>query len=159
MIGHKDSDVIQGTLKSVRTHNLAHIILSSHDIHTRYPILHPNNDEIGVYEHEAGYLIPELCVETYQEKAIDSGADLIFNETVVKWEIIINTNLIEITTNTNTNTNKYYCKQIVLSVGSWIKNNNINHNNSIINNIHKIERKVLYWFKPPLPLASHFHVR
>ena len=157
MIGHKDSDVIQGTLKSVHTHNLTHEILTSYDIHTRYRILHPNTNEIGIYEHEAGYLIPEICVETYQEKAIDSGADLKFQEIVVKWEININTNLIEITTNTNTNI--YYSKQIVLSVGSWIKNNNINHNNSIINNIHKIERKVLYWFKPPLPLASHFHVR
>ena len=159
MIGRKDSDVIQGTLKSVRVHNLAHEVLSSHAIHARYPILHPSTDEIGVYEHEAGYLIPEICVETYQEKAIDSGADLIFNEVVVKWGIDTNTNIIEITTNTNTNTNVYYCKQIVLSVGSWIKNNNINHNSSVINNIHKIERKVLYWFKPPLPLASHFHVR
>ena len=157
MIGPKDSDVIQGTLKSVRTHDLAHEILSSHDIHTRYPILHPNNNEIGVYEHEAGYLIPEICVLTYQEKAIDYGADLKFQETVVKWEININTNIIEITTNTNTNI--CYCKQLVLSVGSWIKDNNINHNNSIINSIHKIERKVLYWFRSPPSHTSHFHVR
>lgn len=40
---------------------------------------------LGIFESDAGYLVPELCVESHLRIATDNGADLRFNETVTSW--------------------------------------------------------------------------
>lgn len=47
MIGLPDSEVIQGTIKSVEEHNLSHEILSQQDIMKRFPLFQVSADEIG----------------------------------------------------------------------------------------------------------------
>jgi sarcosine oxidase len=56
MIGDPDSEVIRGTLHSVETHQLPHVVLSAEDIRNRYPAFNVSNSDVGILEHEAGYV-------------------------------------------------------------------------------------------------------
>lgn len=42
----------------------------------------------GIYENDAGYLVPEECVTAHLNVAKSHGADLHFNETVLSWKAI-----------------------------------------------------------------------
>ena len=43
---------------------------------------------LGIFESDAGYLVPEMCVESHLEMATGCGADLRFNETVTSWSLV-----------------------------------------------------------------------
>lgn len=47
MIGSLDSEVIQGTMKSVQEHNLLHEVLDDEEIKKRYPLFNVSPDDIG----------------------------------------------------------------------------------------------------------------
>ena len=74
MIGGPDSEVMSGTLRSVKEHNLKHTILSAEEIRSKFPFFSPSEDEIGIFEDEAGYLLAEACVSSYQALARANGA-------------------------------------------------------------------------------------
>jgi hypothetical protein len=48
----------------------------------------PGTEPLGIFESDAGYLVPELCVESHLRLATDNGADLRFNETVTSWSLL-----------------------------------------------------------------------
>ena len=47
MIGSPDSEVIQGTMKSVKEHNLLHEVLDAQEIRKRYPLFNVSPADIG----------------------------------------------------------------------------------------------------------------
>eukprot|EP01041_Mallomonas_annulata_P001727 gene1727-3345_t len=168
MIGAPTSPVIQGTLHSVRTHSLPHEMLTAMEINQRYPVFTPSEHEIGIYETEAGYLIPEQCNLAHQYVARNNGAELHFNEAMISWEekLLINNNnsqsqsnsddLSSSTTTTNNNSNNtvlvsttagtYLARKLVLAVGPWAPEV---YGDSIPVNVKlHVERRVLYWFDP-----------
>jgi hypothetical protein len=49
MIGSLDSEVIQGTMKSVKEHNLLHEVLDAQEIKKRYPLFNVSPDDIGPF--------------------------------------------------------------------------------------------------------------
>lgn len=137
MIGDKESKIIQGTISSIKKHNLSHEILSSHQIKEKYSILNPNESQIGVYERDAGYLIPELCIETYLSKAESYGANLAFDESLISWEEdnISKELLIK------TNERVYKTRKLVMAVGPWAPQV---FGKSLPFRL-EVERRVLYW--------------
>ena len=82
MLGNKESHVIQGTLKSAITFNIDHEILDQQNILSKFPSFNSDEKTMGVYEHRAGILFPEKCVETALKIARQNGVKLNFNETV-----------------------------------------------------------------------------
>lgn len=141
MIGYPESTVISGTLKSVKVHKLPHEILSASDIRSRYPVFQVDDREIGIYEKEAGYLIPELCIEAYYKIAKLNNATLHFEEIVINYEIISD-DLVKVITNKSS----YVTKKLVLTVGAWAPE----LYGKKIENILKLDcsRRVLFWFEP-----------
>jgi hypothetical protein len=143
MIGSLDSEVIQGTMKSVKEHNLLHEVLDAQEIRMRYPLFNVSPDDIGplsfssfsfsscpflliihaiaqwrvftidivtkvsyvnllknfliffffcastigIYENDAGYLVPESCVDSHLIEAAANTAELHFGETVLSWSL------------------------------------------------------------------------
>lgn len=77
MLGSRDSDVIIGTMESIRVHRLPHQLLEAHEIRARYPMHRANDGDVAVYEHQAGYLRPELAVKTAAQRAQDLGARIV----------------------------------------------------------------------------------
>jgi sarcosine oxidase len=155
MIGLPDSEVIRGTLESVKNHKLRHEVLNSNEIKVRFPAFHLSPDEIGVYESDAGYLVPEACVSAHLDMAIDNGADLRFSESVTSWSQLLRPTeaaggeVFEvITSRTDKNhdiiISSYLTMKIVLAVGPWAPEF---FGDQIPMKLH-VERRVLYWFKP-----------
>jgi hypothetical protein len=145
MIGYPDSIVVQGTLKSIATHSLSHQIFSALELKERYPVLSPPSpDIIGVFETEAGYLIPEACITAHCAVAEAHGALLHYHESLLTWKSNEEqSDLVEITTTTG----RYLTKKLVLTVGAWAPE----LYGSAINLQLRTERRVLYWFRPSNP--------
>lgn len=137
MIGHPDSDVIQGTLASVRQHDLPHEILDAAEIRRRFPAFTPSDDVIGVTEHNAGYVVPEAAVRTHLKLADRHGATLQFNEIVQSWQA--HANGVTVTTDKGV----YHADHLILSPGAWAP--------ELMTDLGlplRVERRVLLWFDP-----------
>lgn len=144
MIGSRDSEIISGTLEAAQLHNLPHEILSAAEIRKRFPVLTPSDDLMGVYETEAGYLIPEACIEAHLQLAEKHGARLNFEESLASWNIITDEELeglISVTTDRNIT---YLTRKLVLAVGAWAPEL---YGDQIPISL-QCERRVLFWFKP-----------
>lgn len=49
----------------------------------RHPVFQLSDDEIAVYESNAGYLFSKLCIQSYIYMAKECGAALHFDETML----------------------------------------------------------------------------
>ena len=77
MIGTPESELVTGVLHSIKEHNLEHKIYTAAQMREVYPTFRLAEDEIAVYEANAGYLMAELCVEAYIAMARQHGAALL----------------------------------------------------------------------------------
>src|SRR5437763_1103001 len=64
MLGSQESDVIRGTMASVKVHGLSHRLLDANQLRAEYPAHRVSDDDVAIFEHEAGFLRPELAVAT-----------------------------------------------------------------------------------------------
>ncbi|GMH55032.1 hypothetical protein TrRE_jg12960 [Triparma retinervis] len=138
MIGDPNSGVVQGTLNSVKAHNLEHRIMSADEIRSTYPIFAVRDNEIGILDQSSGYIVPEAAIETLVHRALKHGATIKTNTTVTNWEEKPDGTFV-VTTDKN---ETYTAKKGVLSVGAWA--------NQVygLRDILHVERRVLHWFKP-----------
>ena len=151
MIGKENSVVITGTLASIKTHDLPHEILSASDINRRFPAFNVSEDEIGLLETEAGYLVPELCVDAYRSMAERYGAELHYEEKVISWhtekciidlgDANVEEDIVFVETSKG---NTYLTKKLIISAGPWAPELYGKH----IADELTVERRVLFWFEP-----------
>lgn len=123
-----------------------------------------------MYESDAGYLVPESCIENHLYVAEEHGAVLKFGEKVVSWSLIksdgsssgsviteinkrscdkIGENSSDSCYTVNTvcadgTKNAYVCRKIVVAAGPW---SNQLYGHQIEPLLH-VERRVQYWFNP-----------
>ncbi|MDQ6767970.1 MAG: FAD-dependent oxidoreductase, partial [Candidatus Eremiobacteraeota bacterium] len=69
MVGRLDSELVQGSLRSAREHNLKHELLEAGEIMRRYPATNPREAEVAVFEEPAGILFPEACIRAHLKRA------------------------------------------------------------------------------------------
>jgi sarcosine oxidase len=143
MIGASDSEVIQGTLTSIRRHNLPHKILSSQEVKRKFEVFNLLENEIGIWEGNAGYLHPEVVIETYIQIARENGAHVRYGE---KFRSFSSNKTGSSALNLTVLTDKknYRCNKLVLTVGAWapeIYSNRLPFPLSL-------QRRVLFWFEP-----------
>ena len=151
MIGKEDSVVIKGTLASIQTHNLPHEVLNAKDISNRFPAFNVQHDEIGLLETDAGYLVPELCVDAYRSMAERYGAELHYDEKVIKWytnkcivdigDANVEEDIVFVETSTG---NTYQTKKLIITAGPWANE----LYGSLLKDKLQVERRVLFWFEP-----------
>jgi sarcosine oxidase len=112
MIGKEDSRVIRGTLSSVTEHDLPHERLNASEIRRRFGgVFHVQDDDIGVYELDAGYLVPENCVRSYIDIALANGSELRFSEGMTSYSESID-GLITV----QTSKGSYRCRKLVIFI-------------------------------------------
>lgn len=138
MIGAADSDVVSGSLRSAREHDLAHEMLGAAEIRRRFPPLTPRPDQVALFERQAGSVFPEDAIRAHLDVAARHGALLHFDEPVVDWRVL-NSGTVEVVSGRA----RYQCRRLVLSPGSWAAS------------LFKIdglplavEPQMLYWFDP-----------
>lgn len=144
MVGAPDSDVVSGSLRSARAHELEHELLDAAEIHRRFPALTPRQGIVGFYEQEAGSLFPEEANAAHLDVARRHGAELHFAEPVTAWQIL-RPGVVEV----RTMRERYECERLILTPGPWASS------------VFKlpglpleVEPQMLYWFEPAGGAAS-----
>jgi sarcosine oxidase len=137
-LGTKDSDVVQGSLRSAREHNLPHELLDAKEIQRRFPVLHPRHDHCALYETKAGFLRPEAAVAAHVGLAAQRGAVLHFEEPIADWAVT-ETGTVRVTTTKAT----YEAEHLVIAPGAWA-----NHLLKLPDLPLHVRRHVMAWFDP-----------
>ena len=152
MMGKPDSMIISGTLSSAKLHNLRHECLDADTIRRRFNnVFNIEDDDIGIFEHDAGFLVPENCIQAFRRNAKDNNAEIHYNEKLESYETNDDG---EHTVTVNTDKRCYKTKKLLLSVGAWAP---YVYGGSIPMELH-VERRVQFWFKPTTNNNAHlFH--
>ncbi|MGH2377380.1 MAG: N-methyl-L-tryptophan oxidase [Candidatus Limnocylindria bacterium] len=83
--GAAGSEIVTGSLRSAREHGLAHEALTTDDLRRRFPWLRVDDGMVGLFEEQAGYLVPERCIEAHLAVAERHGAELRFGDGADDW--------------------------------------------------------------------------
>ncbi len=114
--GTPDSEAVQGTLNAARQHGLTVETFDSHEASRRFEGFRFHEEEIAVFENDAGVLKVEKAVQTHVRLAEQQGAELRTNEPVYRWSVNGQTVTVE------TERNRYECQTLILTVGPWMGN-------------------------------------
>lgn len=137
MIGPPASATVAGSRRSAEQWGLPHEMLGAADIRRRFPTLTPADDDIALFEENAGFVRPEETVRAHLEGAERRGADLRFHEPVLRWSA--SGSGVEVTTAQGVHT----AGHLVICPGAWAPD--------LLADLgvpFTIERQVLYWFAP-----------
>ena len=136
VLGSRHGELVSRTIGAARKHNIAVDVLEPADLARRFPAWKPLPDDLGVFEHHAGYLIPENCVAAQLTAATRSGAALRFGEKVLSWSAEQN----HVTVRTSQNT--YSAGHLVLTAGPWAS--------EVLNATFplRVTRQVTAWIQP-----------
>ncbi len=149
MIGHPESEVISGTLAAVRQHGLEHKVLRANDVRQKFPgTFNLSDDEIAIWEKDAGYLVPESCIDAFQRCAERSGnATLLFGDRMSSYSCTSDGVSVIMESG-----HVYQAKKIVLCVGAWapeVLGADVMRLVPLT-----VVRKVLTWLEPNLPILE-----
>lgn len=114
MIGSPESEVVSGSLRSAREHQLDHEVLDAAGIRRRFPAFTPRQETVALYESEAGSLFPEEAIRAHLDVAADHGAHLHFDERVDDWHVLPS-GTIEV----RTSRARYETGKLILAPGAW----------------------------------------
>ena len=137
MIGPPDGVVFAGAKRSAEQHGLAHEVLTAEEVRRRFPALQPTEDMMAIAEPRAGILFPEACIAAHLELARKQGAKLALEEPVVRWKAS------KEDVRVFTAHSEFGASRLVLTAGAWL--------NSLVPELNlplRVERQVLFWFKP-----------
>jgi sarcosine oxidase len=81
-IGAPDGALVTGTLRSARTHGLAHEVLDATTVMRRFPAFRLPPDFVGVLQPDAGILAPESAIQAQIALGLATGAEVRTNERV-----------------------------------------------------------------------------
>ena len=138
MIGAPDSEVVSGSVRSAREHDLDHEVLDAAEIHRRFPPFTPRPGVIALHEREAGVVFPEEAIRAHLDVAARHGAELRFDERVDDWRVLPSGSI-----EVRTMRSVYACDRLILAPGAWAKSLF-----KIDGLPLEVEPQMLYWFEP-----------
>jgi sarcosine oxidase len=112
-MGRLDGDLVGGSLKAARKHDLAHEVMDQPTLARRFPQFTLPEDWSGVLEPEAGFLLPELAISAMTAAALRHGAEVHGHEEVVSWKATASG--VSVVTRRAT----YHADKVVFSGGAW----------------------------------------
>ena len=115
MMGPRESQVVQGSLRSALEHGLAHELLDAAELRKKYPLFCVPHDTVALFEPTAGFVWCERSVGAHLKVANQSGADLHFEERVLRWKLAGSGDAVEV----ETSKGRYSAGQLVITPGPW----------------------------------------
>lgn len=134
---NRPNKFLDSTKLAAEYYSIKHRTLDAEEISQDFPQFKIQGDEKAYFENEAGFLRPELCVSTQLKLAQKHGATIQYNERLISYQASETGVLVA------TNKGTYRAKQLVLTVGPWVKEFLPRQYEDKIN----IYRQVLYWFR------------
>ena len=135
--GRAGSDVLEGSLRSAREHDLPHELLDAAEARHRFPALRLDDDMQALHEPLAGMLFPERCIDAHLTLAERHGATLHFGERVTAWRVS------GAGVTVTTERTSYSADRLVIAAGAWLP--------KLAPELHlplAVERTPLFWFEP-----------
>jgi sarcosine oxidase len=111
--GRPDHPVIKGVLNSAKQFAIQLDVLTSGEMEEKYPQFTIPDDYEKLFEPEAGFLLPELIIRLYADKAMHHGAEIRTNTKVIEWHKT--SSGIEVTTSEGIVT----ANKIIITTGPW----------------------------------------
>jgi sarcosine oxidase len=137
LVGTPEHDSVVNARTSAILHDIAYEELDAGEIARRYPRLAPRRDEIGIFEANAGLVIPEAAIEAYLRVAQAAGAEMRFDTPLTDWRERPNgTFVVEAADGAC-----YETRRIALCMGAWFESIAAEIGIPIV-----IERRVQHWF-------------
>jgi sarcosine oxidase len=144
-IGAPESDLIVGTLRSSRLHNLGHDILDASSLIKRFPAFRLPDNFVGVFQPDGGFLRAEPTVAALQALARRAGAELRMEERVLAVEAHRDAVLVK------TQHGDILAECAIVAAGPWLK--------SLLPQFPvpiRVTRQVLGWFEPADQARAQF---
>lgn len=143
-------DILAETIRIAGRFSIPHEALDGPELTERFPSLTFGPSTRGYYEPGAGYLVPELCVQTNLEEARRFGTGVNVNETVLSIEPSASS------VRVRTDKSDYECGKIIVSAGAWVKKL---LGNPKADERFRISRQAMFWFETEADYSeSHFPV-
>lgn len=132
---HGINDFVKTTLENAKKYKILHKELTANQIKDMFPLFNLVGNEDGYFEPEAGYLKPEVCIDTQLKLAKINKAIIKTNERFISYKS--SSGIIDVITSEST----YKTNKLILTTGSWIPDLIPDYKG-----LFKIYRQVLYWF-------------
>lgn len=134
-VGPADGCVVPGVLRAADEHELEIEQLTAVEIERRWPGLRVQDELLGVFERNAGYLLVEDCVETQITAAQSNGAELLCDTIVESWSADGNSIRLE------TSAGQLSAAKLIIAAGPWADT----QLSSVLPKLD-VRRKSLFWF-------------
>lgn len=138
MAGTPQSEVIGGSLLAAHKHGLPVESLNAAELRVRYPMLRVRDDEVGVFEREAGAVFPERAIRLHLNLAREHGAQMRFNTGMRAWQSEGQGVSVELSDGTSVRT-----RSLVLTLGPWFAQALREAGVKL-----EVQRNVQVWFAP-----------
>ncbi|MFC4359768.1 N-methyl-L-tryptophan oxidase [Halobium salinum] len=135
--GPEGSEVVEGSLRSCREHDLEHDFLTGAELHERVPGLDLPNAFRAVHQPEGGFLHAEGCIEAHVQHAHAHGAEVRAREAVTDWRETGEGVRVD------TDRGRYEADTLVVAAGPWTGELLPDLADSL-----RPERQVIAWFQP-----------
>jgi sarcosine oxidase len=140
LVGTPEHDSVVNARRSAILHDLDYQEWDADEIARRYPRLAPRRDEIGIFEPNAGLVVPEMAIEAHLRVAHAAGAEMRFDTTLTSWrETSTGTFVVAAADGT-----LYEARRLALCMGAWFESIAADIGIPIV-----IERRVQHWFAQP----------
>ncbi len=139
VMGPESGQLVARSAESARQFHIPHQMLDNAELRKRYPVFRLHDDSYALLEHDAGYLVPEACIEQQLRQASRSGAHLHANEPVLEWKADVRSGGVTVRTAQGT----YTAGHLILAAGPWAPRLLAELGLPL-----RVTRQVLYWFEP-----------
>ncbi|HEX9437342.1 MAG TPA: N-methyl-L-tryptophan oxidase [Candidatus Limnocylindria bacterium] len=142
--GAPGSAIVEGSLRSVREHGLAHEVLEGDALRRRHPWFR-GDDLVAIVEERAGYLVPERAIAAHLAVAERHGAELRFADGADDWYPDPDGSAVNVHTAAGRSERG---GSLVLTAGAWLP--------YFLPDLAlplQVERVPLFWYEPARPDA------
>jgi sarcosine oxidase len=130
------TDFFANTLAAARRFGIRHEVLDAGEIRRRFAPFAVRDDEIGYYEHEAGFLRPEACIGAQLALAARGGAEIRCGERALGFDEA--NGVVRV----RTGRGEYEASRLVVTAGPWLP--------GLLGGVwagrFTVRRQVLFWF-------------
>lgn len=134
---HGSEGFFERTVRFAISHKIDHEMLSAEEVESRFPGFSLPGTGTGYFEKEAGYVLPELAVDTQLTLAKKQGAKLIFNSPVRGIDKTQGVFALDL------GQRQIHAKKVLCTAGGWILDFLPQNEKSKF----KICRQILHWIK------------
>lgn len=138
LAGAPESEVISGSLLAAYKHGLTIESLNAAELRVRYPMLLVRDDEVGVFEREAGAVFPERAIHAHLDLAREHGAQMRFNTGMRAWQSDGHGVSVDLSDGTSVR-----ARSLVLTLGPWFSQALCDVGVKL-----DVQRNVQLWFTP-----------